>query len=121
MVDVKTHHRGKGKRLMAKPTLEGHIFTTQNFISLTKRLLSSSSLEYVCLHSFTQDVLGAFFGNLRQIGRRSGNPDVSQAAYGIQHITVRKVIKNVKGLNGSTTFDKENAWTEVSDIPLPKR
>uniref|UniRef100_F6QB69 Transposable element P transposase-like RNase H C-terminal domain-containing protein n=1 Tax=Ciona intestinalis TaxID=7719 RepID=F6QB69_CIOIN len=115
---VELNHPGEHKRLLARPTLEGLLFTTCNFIGLSKRLLQH--LDYVCLHSFNQDILEAFFGNLRQLGRRSENPDASQAAYGIQHLTVRKVIKKIKGSNASTTYGKNNAWTNVCDVPMPK-
>ncbi|XP_077968295.1 uncharacterized protein LOC144422217 [Styela clava] len=110
--------RMEPKRVIATPTLDGLIFTTNNLLALCERLLQQ--LDYVCLHSFTQDVLEAFFGNLRQLGRRrSQNPDITQVAYGIQHITQRKAIKKIKG--GNTTFGKNNAWTTVCDDPMPKR
>uniref|UniRef100_H2XTS4 Uncharacterized protein n=1 Tax=Ciona intestinalis TaxID=7719 RepID=H2XTS4_CIOIN len=95
------NHPMEKKRLMAHPTLEGLVFTSRNLIGLSRQLLQCTKLKYVCLHSFTQDVLESFFGNLRQLGRRSANPDVSQVAYGLQHITQRKIIKKIKG--GNTT------------------
>lgn len=60
--NVEANHKGETKRLLAKPTLEGLVFTTRNFILLTERLLKK--IDCVCLHSFSQDVLEAFFGNL---------------------------------------------------------
>lgn len=65
MSDLTENHPGETKRLMAKPTLDGLIYTTINYVCLTKRLLNH--LDYVSLHIFTQDVLEAFFGNLVSI------------------------------------------------------
>lgn len=60
-----------------------------------------------------------YFVTQRQHGARSVNPDANQAGYAIQHLTVRKMIKKVKG--GNTTFGASNAWQELCDEPLPKR
>ena len=49
------------KRIMAKPTFEGLIFSTTNLIALAKYLFG---VEKVCLRIVTQDVLEALFGNL---------------------------------------------------------
>uniref|UniRef100_H2XMV4 Uncharacterized protein n=1 Tax=Ciona intestinalis TaxID=7719 RepID=H2XMV4_CIOIN len=74
----------------------------------------------ICLlQNFYAGQFGSIFGNLRQLGRRSQNPDIFQASFGIQHITQRKIIKHIKG--GNTTFGNKNAWTSVSDEPLPKK
>ena len=51
------------KRIMAKPTFEGLIFSTTNLIALAKYLLAYG-VEKVCLRIVTQDVLEALFGNL---------------------------------------------------------
>ena len=51
------------KRIMAKPTFEGLIFSTTNHIALAKYLLAYG-VEKVCLRIVTQDVLEALFGNL---------------------------------------------------------
>ncbi|XP_078487422.1 uncharacterized protein LOC108950520 isoform X2 [Ciona intestinalis] len=46
----------------------------------------------------------------RQLGRRSQNPDVSEAAYGVQHILQRKIIiKKLKGV------------TQQVDLKIPGR
>ena len=58
-----TCHKGEEKRIIAKPTLEGLIFTSMNLVSLTRRMLREG-MEYVCLRTITQDVLEALFGNL---------------------------------------------------------
>ena len=50
------------KRILPKGTLEGFIFTSRNFVFLCERLLQQ--LDYVCLRTFSQDLLEAFFGNL---------------------------------------------------------
>uniref|UniRef100_H2XRJ1 Uncharacterized protein n=1 Tax=Ciona intestinalis TaxID=7719 RepID=H2XRJ1_CIOIN len=115
--DVHQNHVGEDKRLLATPTLIGLIFTTTNYIELCRQLLLREDIQYVCLKTFTQDNLDAFFGNPRQLGRRSQNPDIFQASFGIQHIT--QIIKHIKG--GNTTFGNKNAWTSVSDEPLPKK
>ncbi|XP_078495150.1 uncharacterized protein LOC108950658 [Ciona intestinalis] len=103
---------------MAQPTLEGLIFSTRNYVALAKRLLLSGCPE-VRLNVFSQDVLEAFFGNLRCEGRRRQNPDVCQSAYGIQHVTTRKIIKKIKG--GNTTHGKKNAWETVCKEPILKK
>ena len=51
------------KRIMAKPTFEGLVFSTTNLIALAKYLLAYG-VEKVCLRIVTQDVLEALFGNL---------------------------------------------------------
>ena len=53
---------GQPKRILPLATLEGLIFTTRNFILLCERMLTE--MRYVCLKTFSQDVLEAFFGNL---------------------------------------------------------
>ncbi|XP_078495504.1 uncharacterized protein LOC100183340 isoform X2 [Ciona intestinalis] len=112
------HPNERKKRLMAQPTFDGLIFSTNNYIALVKQLLNAGS-SCVCLNVFSQDVLEAVFGNLRTIGRRSQNPDVFQSGYGLEHITTRKIIKKIKG--GNTTFGKKNAWTEVCEEPIIKK
>ncbi|XP_078492233.1 uncharacterized protein LOC144747786 [Ciona intestinalis] len=57
-------------RVLAKPTMDGVIFTTKNYIKLLDRLLQCEDIKYVCLQTISQDVLEATFGNLRQLGRR---------------------------------------------------
>ena len=52
------------KRILSRSTCEGLVFTTINLIALTKRLLDGGYVKYVCLGTFTQDVLEATFGNL---------------------------------------------------------
>ena len=53
----------KKKQIIAKPTLEGLIFTSINLVSLTRRMLREI-MRYVCLRTITQDVLEALFRNL---------------------------------------------------------
>ncbi|XP_078481460.1 uncharacterized protein LOC144742615 [Ciona intestinalis] len=85
--EVSTIHKGENKRIIASPTLEGIVFTTRNFIEIAKQLVRESSLEYVALNVFTQDILESFFGNLRNIYRSATNPDLVQAAYGVYNIS----------------------------------
>ncbi|XP_078492370.1 uncharacterized protein LOC144748085 [Ciona intestinalis] len=113
---VKTHHKGEWKRMLPSPTHEGILFTTHNFIALAERILSLPSIKYICLGTFTQDVLEAMFGNLRQLGKYSQNPDITEAAYGIQHIIQRRAIKKMKG--GNTSHGKKNVWSTVSHEPV---
>ncbi|XP_078493423.1 uncharacterized protein LOC100175756 [Ciona intestinalis] len=115
--EVDTLHPGEEKRIIAKQTYDGLLFTTTNMVHLTKHLLQNG-IEYVCLKTLTQDVLEAVFGNLRSNMRRNTNPDVAQVSYSVSAITQRKIIKKVKG--GNTTFGKKNAWTHVCHDPLPK-
>ena len=61
--EVDSQHKGKNKRIIANPTLEGLIFTARNFVCLAKHLLQNGSSK-VCLKTFSQDVLEAFFGNV---------------------------------------------------------
>ncbi|XP_078490925.1 uncharacterized protein LOC144747059 [Ciona intestinalis] len=88
--EVSTIHKGENKRIIASPTLEGIVFTTRNFIEIAKQLLRESSLEYVALNVFTQDIWESFIEKHLPICH---HPDLVQAAYGIQHIRVRKGIK----------------------------
>ena len=52
----------------------------------------------------------------RNLGRFSQNPDVIEVAYGVQHMTQRKIIKKIKG--GCTTYGCKNAWTKVCNQPV---
>lgn len=61
---MRVHHTQETIRMLPKPTHEGVSFTTFNFIALAERLLELPSIKYVCLGTFTQDVLEALFGNL---------------------------------------------------------
>ncbi|XP_077969513.1 uncharacterized protein LOC144424261 [Styela clava] len=116
--EVEVLYKGEEKRILARPTLEGLLFTTRNMIKLAKRLLQNG-LEYVCLRILTQDVLEAVFGDLRSRMAHCRNPDISQVGYGISAVTQRKIIKRVKG--GNTTFGAQNPWQSVCSDPLPKR
>lgn len=60
--DVSKHHRGERKRIIARPTLEGLIFTTLNLVKLAEIFLEA--MPCLWLKSFTQDILEACFGNL---------------------------------------------------------
>lgn len=60
--EVEENHKGENKRLMAAPTLEALLFTTNNYVALAEQLLLSG--KRVCFRVFTQDVLEAFFGDL---------------------------------------------------------
>lgn len=57
-----SERRKEPKRMMATPTMEGLIFTSNNMIGLSDRLLKE--MPRIALGTFTQDVLEAFFGNL---------------------------------------------------------
>nr|XP_026695326.1 uncharacterized protein LOC104265687 isoform X2 [Ciona intestinalis] len=61
--EVDTLHPGEEKRIIAKQTYDGLLFTTTNMVHLTKHLLQHG-IEYVCLKTLTQDALEAVFGNL---------------------------------------------------------
>lgn len=119
--DVSKNHRGEHKRIIARPTLEGLIFTTLSLVCLAKRFLAV--MPCIWLKSFTQDILEACFGNLRMQGHRSRNPDVSQAYYKLQQSVMRKGIKKIKGSNqGSTsTHGSNNVWETICSEPVVKR
>nr|CAB3263089.1 uncharacterized protein LOC101242444 [Phallusia mammillata] len=116
--EVDVIYPGEEKRIISRSTWEGLLFSTQNLIALTNRLLLNN-FQYVCLGMVTQDVLEAVFGNLRSIMRRNTNPDIKQIGYGLSNISQRKIIKKIKG--GNTTFGKSNVWTSVCEEPLSKK
>ena len=61
--EVELFYPGEHKRIIAKPTFEGLVFSTTNLIALAKYLLANG-VSKVCLRVLTQDVLEALFGNL---------------------------------------------------------
>lgn len=117
--EVEEEHTGENKRLMAKPTLNGLLFTTRNMIRLTTRLLNHG-MKHVALKILTQDVLEATFGSLRAAGRFSRNPDIDKVGYSITSICQRKATKRIKGTNTTSMHGSVNPWTEVCDEPLLK-
>nr|XP_026695920.1 uncharacterized protein LOC113475666 [Ciona intestinalis] len=120
--EVDVLYTGEEKRILARNTLQGLVFTSLNLVALAKRLLDDrpkNGLKYVCLGTFTQDVLEATFGNLRNSMRRNTNPNISRIGYGITAISQRKAIKQIKG--GNTTYGTKNAWTSVCNEPLVKK
>lgn len=145
---VDENHDGDIKRLIAAPTLEGLCFTSRNLASLARRLLLDGRLDYLGLHSFTQDVLEAFFGNvvwqISRVTRYNLHLEIYLANHAFKLLSFlasawstllkprhqpgrccyptyncKKMHKKIKGSN--TTYGKNNAWTELNNEPLLKR
>ncbi|XP_078495149.1 uncharacterized protein LOC113475315 [Ciona intestinalis] len=112
-------HPGEEKRILAKQTFEGLLFSTNNILPLTKQLLHY--IDGVPLGNLTQDCLEPMFGNLRQYMHRNTNPDISQVGYGINALSKRRIISKIKGGNTTGSHGAINAWTKVCNDPLGKR
>nr|XP_026695408.1 uncharacterized protein LOC113475437 [Ciona intestinalis] len=117
--EVTNMHPGEEKRILAKQTFEGLLFSTNNILPLTKQLLHY--IDGVPLGNLTQDCLEAMFGNLRQYMHRNTNPDISQVGYGINALSKRRIISKIKGGNTTGSHGAINAWTKVCNDPLGKR
>jgi hypothetical protein len=70
----------QAKMFISQQTHEGLQITAHSTVEVVKFLLSHG-LNSVLTERFQQDPLEEYFGNQRQRGRRSDNPDALQFAY----------------------------------------
>ena len=108
-----------GKMFMSWQTFEGLQITSFSLIECVKFLLNEG-MEYVLTKRFCQDPLEQYFGNQRKIGGRSDNPDIQQFGYSDNTIRIQRNVSHTSG-NARGRYDKNRAWENVSDDPVPKR
>ena len=92
----------QAKMFISQQTHEGLQITAHSTVEVVKFLLSHG-LNSVLKECFRQDPLEEYFGNQRQRGRRSDNPDALQFAYNDRALFVSdnsKCIRTSKGGRG---------------------
>lgn len=82
----------KEKMLLSPETMNGLIFTSKSFIGLTKYMLNIGT-KFVILKRVSQDVLEAFFGQVRSKGAHNTNPTLKEFSERSHSINVVKKIK----------------------------
>ena len=100
-------------------TYEGFQISVKSTIECTKFLLAEG-MQYVLTERFCQDPVEEFFGQQRQLGRRSDNPDIRTFGYNSNTIRIERSISCQSG-NTRGRKDKKKAWAEVTDEKLPCR
>ena len=93
-------------------THEGSKLTVSSATEATKFLLEEG-MEFVF-------VLEEYFGNHRQLGRRSDNPDIHKFECNSNTIRIQRSISCQSG-NTRGRKEKEKAWEQVTDVKLPCR
>lgn len=112
-------NNARSKMFLSWQTYEGLKITVHSVVEATKFLLNEG-MEYVLTERFCQDPLEEYFGNQRKLGRRSDNPDMRQFGYNNNTIRVQHAVTCQSG-NTRGRKDKNKAWVNVSDDPVPKR
>lgn len=77
-------------------------------------------MEYVLTERFCQDPVEEYFGNQRKLGRRNDNPDVQSFGYHDNTIRIQRTVSCQSG-NTRGRKDRQRAWVEVTNDPLPVR
>ena len=81
-----------------------------------------STASSVLTERFQQDPLQEYFGNQRQRGRRSDNPDALQFAYNDRALDVQQNIVPIKSGNvGGRNYKTKSNWIDIINEPLPKK
>ena len=109
----------QSKMFISWQTFEGFKITKNAIVEVTKFLLSEG-VEFVLTERFCQDEIEEYFGNQRQLGRRSDNSDLQ--IFGYNDNTIR-IQKNVSCSCGNTRrrYDKRKNWVNTDNTPVPKR
>ena len=80
----------QSKMFILWQTFEGFNIMANAIVELTKFLLSEG-VEIVLTVSFRQGEIEEYFGNQRQLGRRSDNPDIQMFGYNDNAICIQKM------------------------------
>lgn len=84
--------------------------------------LLSHGLNSVLTERFQQDPVEEYFGNQRQRGRRSDNPDALQFGYNDRALDVQQSIVQIKSGNvGKRNCKIKSNWFDIINEPLPKK
>ncbi|CAK8690457.1 unnamed protein product [Clavelina lepadiformis] len=110
----------QSKQFLSHQTYDGLVSTSMAIVELVKFLLENSPEgSYVLTKRLNQDPLEAYFGHMRQTGRRNEVPDIHQYAQFENVIMCKKNIKSLKGSNVNHVIDWKHG--DVCDDPMPKR
>ena len=77
-------------------------------------------MEYILTERFCQDPVEEYFGNECKLGRRNDNPDVRSFEYHDNTIRIQRAVSCQSG-NTTGRKDRQKAWVEVTNDPLPIR
>jgi hypothetical protein len=86
----------------------------------TVKFLLSQGVDSVLTERFQQDLLDEYFGNQRQRGRRSDNPDASRFAYNDRALDVQCNIVPTKAGNTGKRSAEKSKWNDFIEEPLDK-
>ena len=109
----------RARMFLSWQTHEGFKITVYSVIEATKFLLAEG-MEYVLTERFCQDPVEEYFGNQRKLGRRNDNPDVCSFGYHDNTIRIQRAVSCQSG-NTRGRKDRQRAWVEVTNDPLPVR
>ena len=110
------------KQFLTRETYTGLLMATQGVVDLVKYILSHSPKEaYVVTKRINQDAVEAYFGHMRQIGRRCENPNINHYAQFENVIVAKKRIKSLKGSNVQNIVDWKCGATSENSIPKRKK
>ena len=87
---------------------------------IVAQLILSKGVDSVLTERFQQDPLEEYFGNQRQRGRRSDNPDASQFAYNDRALDVQRNIVPIKAGNTGKRSAEKSKWNDIIEEPLDK-
>ena len=105
----------RAKMFISQQTYEGFQITVQSTVEIVKFLLSNG-VDSVLTEHFQQDLLEECFGNQRQRGRRSDNPDASQFAFNDRALDVQRNIVPIKaGNTGKGSAEKRSLWKKPNE------
>lgn len=109
----------RSRMFLSWQTHEGLKITTHSVVEATRFLLNEG-MDFVLTERFCQDPAEEYFGNQRKLGRRSDNPDIRMFGYNDNTIRMQRAISCQSG-NTRGRKDKNRAWDNISNDPLPKR
>lgn len=109
----------RSQMFLSSQTHEGLKITTHSVVKATEFLLNEG-MDFVLTESFCQDIIEEYFRNQRKLGRRSDNPDIRMFGYNDNTIRMQRAISCQSG-NTHGRKDKNKAWENISNEPLPKR
>ena len=109
----------RARMFISYQTYEGFQITVYSIIEVVKFLLGEG-MEYVLTERFCQDPVEEYFGEQRQLLRRSTNPNFQQIGYNDNAIRIKRSVSCTSG-NTKGRRDKKRSWENVTDDPVPKR
>ena len=95
------------------------LYTVRSFVEMGRYLLNYPGVKFLLSERFTQDPLESFFGQQRQRGGRSDNPNVLQFIH-TTSIRAHKAI--TPAVRGNVRGSRSHIGNEEElETPLPKR